>query len=51
MKFTRALGQGLCVLLVGAVFGGTAAYAHHSFAMFEMSKNVTYEGTVLEYNW
>ena len=25
--------------------------AHHSFAMFELTKDVTYEGTVVEYNW
>jgi Family of unknown function (DUF6152) len=25
--------------------------AHHSFAMFELTKDVTYEGTVLEYRW
>ncbi|HEU4694875.1 MAG TPA: DUF6152 family protein [Vicinamibacterales bacterium] len=27
------------------------AYAHHSFAMFEMDKDVTYTGVVLEYKW
>lgn len=47
MKAARAFGAGLCVLLLGV----TAAWAHHSFAMFEMSKNVTYTGIVLEYNW
>jgi hypothetical protein len=26
-------------------------FAHHSFAMFDLTKDVTYEGTVLEYNW
>src|SRR5215471_18641380 len=25
--------------------------AHHSFAMFDMTKNVTYTGTVVEYRW
>jgi len=25
--------------------------AHHSFAMFELTKDVTYTGTVLEYRW
>ena len=25
--------------------------AHHSFAMFELTKDVTYEGTVVEYRW
>lgn len=45
MKLTKFLA------LCGFLFGVTAAYAHHSFAMFEMSKNVTYVGTVTEYNW
>jgi len=27
------------------------AYAHHSFGMFEMTKNVGFEGEVLQYNW
>lgn len=27
------------------------AYAHHSFAMFEMQKETVYSGTVIEYNW
>jgi len=25
--------------------------AHHSFAMFDMTRNVTYNGVVVEYNW
>jgi hypothetical protein len=28
-----------------------ATNAHHSFAMFEMDKDVTYSGVVLEYKW
>lgn len=47
MKAANILVSCLCGLFAGA----TAAYAHHSFAMFEMSKNVTYQGVVLEYNW
>jgi hypothetical protein len=38
--------------LAGVLF--TAAIpvlAHHSFAMFELTKDVTYEGTVMEYRW
>jgi hypothetical protein len=46
MKATN-LAACLCSLLAGA----TGAWAHHSFAMFDMSKNVTYAGVVLEYNW
>jgi len=29
----------------------TPAFAHHSFAMFELTKDVTYEGIVVEYRW
>jgi len=36
---------------VGLVLTQVPAGAHHSFAMFEMTKDVTYEGTVLEYKW
>ena len=25
--------------------------AHHSFSMFEMTKDVSYKGTVVEYKW
>jgi Family of unknown function (DUF6152) len=30
---------------------GTAAFAHHSFAMFDMSKKVTINGTVTSFEW
>lgn len=42
--FTAAL------LVVAAVVGGPLL-AHHSFAMFEMDKDVTYKGVVIEYKW
>jgi hypothetical protein len=29
----------------------TAAYAHHSFAMFDQSQQVTLKGTVREFQW
>ncbi len=35
---------------VAAIFALPLA-AHHSFAQFDMAKNITYEGTVLEYRW
>ena len=38
------------VLQLIACSGGTLV-AHHSFSMFEMEKNVTYEGVVVEYMW
>ena len=37
--------------LLGLVAMGTSLQAHHSFAMFEMDKDVTYTGTVMEYRW
>lgn len=37
----------MCALL----FTTATAYAHHSFAMFDMSKNITFQGVVVEYNW
>ena len=40
----------LCAAIGLAVFT-VPVFAHHSFAMFEMNRNVTYVGTVLEYNW
>lgn len=38
-----------CALMV-VVVGGPVV-AHHSFAMFEMDKDVTYAGVVTEYKW
>ena len=38
-------------LLVVAVVAGAPVSAHHSFAMFEMDKDVTYKGVVVEYKW
>lgn len=37
------------VALAGAL--AAPAFAHHSFAMFEMDKNVPVKGTVVEYKW
>jgi hypothetical protein len=37
------------VLLAGLL--GSAAAAHHSFAMFDQSKTVTLKGTVIEFQW
>jgi uncharacterized protein DUF6152 len=37
---------GIPLLLSGLIFGSTAASAHHSFAMFDNTKNVTVTGTV-----
>ena len=37
------------VIVIAAVGGPT--FAHHSFSMFEMDKDVTYKGVVTEYKW
>ena len=42
---------GVVLAFVGAASMGVAVQAHHSFSMFEMDKDVTYSGTVLEYHW
>jgi hypothetical protein len=37
--------------LVAAALTAAPALAHHSYAMFDMQKNVTLEGTVTDYQW
>lgn len=37
-------------LVLAAGFTGPLL-AHHSFVMFDMQKDVTYQGTVVEYHW
>ena len=43
----RSLGLGAFVGLALAA----PASAHHSFAMFDQSKTLTYRGTVKEFEW
>jgi hypothetical protein len=38
-------------MLLVALAAVAPLLAHHSFAMFELTKDVTYTGTVLEYRW
>ncbi len=37
--------------LAAAVLTASPALAHHSFAMFDMTKNITVEGTAKEFQW
>lgn len=46
MKFS-ALG----FAVVGLCLGGGAAFAHHSFAMFDAEKTVKLDGTVKQFLW
>ena len=39
-----------CVGIIAALIAGPAC-AHHSFAMFDSTKNVTLEGTVKGFDW
>lgn len=41
----------LAAALVAFTATATTVVAHHSFAMFEMEKDVTYKGVVTEYKW
>ena len=43
----RVAGCGLALCVAAA----TPAFAHHSFALFDMDKNLTMIGTVVEYRW
>lgn len=42
---------GLMAVLGVLLFLPRPALAHHSFAMFDMNKNITYTGVVEEYRW
>jgi len=48
MKLRIALSIGLPGMVLVAA---APVLAHHSFSMFEMTKDVAYKGTVLEYKW
>ncbi len=52
MNRALALRRALCSLAVGALFAApAAAWAHHSFAMFDQTKQVTVAGTVKDFEW
>lgn len=40
-----------CFVLCASLAVAGAAWAHHSFAMFDLEKEVTVEGTVKEFQW
>lgn len=50
MKISRvpAVGIAMVVLLVGVA---SPVFAHHSQAMFDINKEVTYQGTLTEVDW
>jgi hypothetical protein len=48
MNVRRSVGAAVLLMLA---YAGSPLVAHHSFSMFEMEKNVTYTGVVVEYKW
>ena len=42
---------GIALLLTGGLVLAPPVFAHHSFTMFEMEKDVTYKGVVVDYKW
>src|SRR6516225_3988161 len=44
------IGLAGCFAAAALVFG-SAAFAHHSFAMFDQSKQLPLKGTVREFQW
>jgi hypothetical protein len=50
---SRRLKHQLLAFAAGAAVAAvsSAAYAHHSFAMFDADKRVTVAGTVKEFQW
>ena len=48
MKQKFALSIGFMVAILAAA---APVFAHHSFSMFDMDKDVAYKGTVVEYRW
>ena len=48
MNTRRAVFAAMLLMIAGS---RGSLVAHHSFSMFEMDKNVTYTGVVVEYKW
>lgn len=48
---TKAIRSVLLMALVFSLGAASNAFAHHSFGMFDLSKNVTVTGVVKEFQW
>jgi hypothetical protein len=51
MKMKRAIVSLLVMVEAMLVFVARPALAHHSRAMFDVARNVMYQGVVVEYQW
>jgi hypothetical protein len=51
---TKTGSRALCLMIALTVMAwapGSSSYAHHSFAMFDQTRQVTLKGTVREFQW
>ncbi len=48
---TRLLNHASIVLALALMLTSTSTFAHHSFAMFDLSKTVTVHGAVKDFRW
>jgi hypothetical protein len=51
VPFFRSFRVPLGLVGAGLLLGANPASAHHSFALFDVSKSVTLEGTVKQFEW
>jgi hypothetical protein len=51
MNSAPKLRRALCCGAVGVLFVAPAAWAHHSFAMFDQTRQVTINGVVRDFQW
>jgi hypothetical protein len=51
MKLTSLQRSSMGIMLAALVGAGSPAFAHHSFAMYEPTKTLTFKGTVKSFQW
>jgi hypothetical protein len=51
MKLTSLKRSSMGIMLAAMVGAGSPAVAHHSFAMYEPTKTLTFKGTVKSFQW
>jgi hypothetical protein len=51
MKFVALKQAWMGITLAAAAAAGSPAVAHHSFAMYEPTKTLTFKGTVKSFQW
>ena len=51
MKLTSLKRTSMGIMLAAMVSTGSPAVAHHSFAMYEPTKTLTFKGTIKSFQW